>query len=128
MSNSFSVPDIAHIYGTIEDLFYMSEPPSLIKIAFGIDEEKHEFMKFDFRLKNGEVEVKIYEDYGSFSYVGRSGENLQLIEFDNEITSMTESFHQGLKDIIAFDRQQVTTAKITNTSVDRSSFGLAEVN
>ncbi len=128
MTTSFVVPDIAHIHSTIEDLLYMSEPPSLIHISFGIDEEKYKFIQFNFSLKNGEVEVKIYEDFGNLSYMGRSGENLQSIEFDDEIASITGSFYQGLKDVIAFDRQQANTAKITNTSVDRASFGLAEVN
>jgi hypothetical protein len=78
--------------------------------------------------QNDDVEVKIHEDCGNFSYMGRSGENSQSIEFDDEITSITGSFYQGLKEIIAFDRQQANVAKITNTSVDRASFGLAEVN
>jgi hypothetical protein len=128
MSDSFVVPDLAHIHSTIEDLLYMSEPPSLIQISFGIDEEEDKFIKFNFCLKNGDVEVKIHEEYGNFSYMGRSGENLQSIEFNDEITSITGSFYQGLKEIIAFDRQQANVSKITNTSVDRASFGLAEVN
>jgi hypothetical protein len=51
MAASFIVPDIAHIHSTIEDLLYMSEPPSLIQISFGIDEEEYKFIKFNFCLK-----------------------------------------------------------------------------
>jgi hypothetical protein len=61
--------------------------------------------------------------------IDRNGENLHSVEFNGtEFTSTTGSFHQGFKDILAFDRQQANTTKITNTSVDRASFGLAEVN
>jgi hypothetical protein len=61
MATAFVVPDIAHIYSTIEDLLYMSEPQSSINISFGINEDEYEFIKFNFRLKHGSSEVKIYE-------------------------------------------------------------------
>jgi hypothetical protein len=129
MSNAFVVPEIAAIYNTIEELFYMVEPQPAINISFGKDEDDYEFIKFCFRLKNGNVEVKVYEDSGEFNYMNWSGESLHSIEFDDtEFASMTGSFYQSFKSIIAFDRQQANTAKITNTSVDRASFGLAEVN
>jgi hypothetical protein len=129
MATAFVVPDIAHIYSTIEDLLYMSEPRASINISFGINEDEYEFIKFNFRLKHGSSEVRIYEDSGDSSYIDRNGENLHSVEFNGtEFTSTTGSFYQGFKDILAFDRQQANTAKITNTSVDRASFGLAEVN
>jgi hypothetical protein len=129
MTTAFVVPDIARIYSTIEDLLYMSEPQSSINISFGTNEDEYEFIKFYFRLKYGISEVRVYEDSGDFSYIGRNGDILHSIEFDGtEFTSTTGSFYQGFKDILAFDRQQANTAKITNTSVDRASFGLAEVN
>jgi hypothetical protein len=32
------------------------------------------------------------------------------------------------KSVLSLDRQQANTTKITNTSIDRAFFGLAEVN
>lgn len=132
MDSTFVVPEIASIYNAIEELFYMVEPQPPINIAFGKDEEEentYEFIRFSFRLKNGNVDVKVYEDTGKFEYTTWSGESMNSIEFDDtEFASMTGSFYQAFKSVIAFDRQQANTAKITNTSVDRASFGLAEVN
>jgi hypothetical protein len=117
------------VYSTIEDLLYMSEPQSSINISFGINEDECEFIKFDFRLKHGVSEIRVYEDNGGFLYIGRNGDVLHSIEFDDtEFTSTTGSFYQGFKDMLSFDRQQANVAKITNTSVDRASFGLTEVN
>jgi hypothetical protein len=133
MNNAFVVPEIAAIYNTIEELFYMVDPQPPINISFGKDEDKeenvYEFIRFGFRLKNGNVDVKVYEDTGSFEYTNWSGQSVHSIEFDDtEFASMTGSFYQAFKSVIAFDRQQANTAKITNTSFDRASFGLAEVN
>lgn len=130
MNNAFVVPEIAAIYNSIEELFYMVEPQPPINIYFGKDEESAcEFIKFSFRLKNGNVDVKVYEDFGNFEYINWNGESIHSIEFDDtEFASTTGSFYQGFKSVISFDRQQTNTAKITNTSVDRASFGLTEIN
>jgi hypothetical protein len=129
MTTAFVVPDIVCIYSTIEDLLYMSESQSLINTSFGVDEDEYKFIKFNFCLKYGSAEVVIYEDGGNFSYIDRNGENLESTDFDRtDFTSISGSFYQAFKCIISLDRQQANTAKITNTSVDRASFGLAEVN
>jgi hypothetical protein len=129
MTTAFVVPDIACIYRTIEDLLYMSEPQSLINTSFGINEDEYEFIKFNFRLKNGSAEVVIYEDNGNFSYIDRNGESLESTEFDRtDFTSISGSFYQAFKCMLSLDRQQANTTRITNTPVDRASFGLAEVN
>ncbi len=129
MSEAFIVPEIAAIYSTIEDLFYMTEPQPIISTSFGKDEDGCEFIKFSFRLRNGNSEIKIYEDTGTLSYISWGGESLHSIGFDDtEFESINGSFCQAFKGIITFDRQQANTTKITNTSVDRASFGLVEVN
>jgi hypothetical protein len=129
MSTAFVVPDITCIYSTIEDLLYMSESQSLINTYFGIDKDGGEFIKFNFQLKHGSATVTIYEDDGSFLYIDRNGEDSDCTGFDRtDFTSTSGSFYQAFKGILSLDRQQASTAKITNTSVDRASFGLAEVN
>jgi hypothetical protein len=129
MSTAFIVPDIACIYSTIEDLLYMSESQSSINTSFGVNEDEYEFIKFNFRLKHGSVEVTIHEDNGSFSYIDRNQKVLESTEFDRtDFTSMSGSFYQAFKCVLSLDRQQANTTNVTNTPVDRASFGLAEVN
>jgi hypothetical protein len=129
MTTEFVVPDIVCIYSTIEDLLYMSESQSLINTFFGVDEDDCRFVKFNFRLKHGSTEVSIYQDYGNFSYIDKNGENLESTEFDRtDFSSTSGSFYQAFKSVLSSDRQQANTSKITNTPVDRASFGLAEVN
>jgi hypothetical protein len=129
MTTEFLVPDIACIYSTIEDLLYMSESQSLINTSFGVDEDECNFIKFNFRLKYGSAEISIYQDYGNFLYIDRNGEDSDCTEFNRtEFTSISGSFYQSLKGVLSLDRQQANTTKITNTPVDRASFGLAEVN
>jgi hypothetical protein len=129
MTTEFVVPDIVCIYSTIEDLLYMSESQSLINTSFGVDEDECKFIKFNFRLKYGSAEVSIYQDYGNFLYIDRNGESSDCTEFDRtDFTSTNGSFCQAFKSIVSLDRQQANTTKITNTPVDRASFGLAEVN
>jgi hypothetical protein len=129
MTTEFVVPDIVCIYSTIEDLLYMSESKSLINTSFGVDEDECKFVKLIFCLKYGSAEVSIYQDYGNFSYIDRNGENSDCTEFDRtDFTSTSGSFYQAFKSVLSLDRQQANTTKITNTPVDRASFGLAEVN
>jgi hypothetical protein len=129
MTAEFVVPDIACIYSTIEDLLYMSESKTLINTSFGVDEDECKFIKFIFCLKHGSAEVSVYQDYGNFLYTDRNGENSEATEFDRtDFTSTSGSFYKAFKGVLSLDRQQVNTTKITNTPVDRASFGLAEVN
>jgi hypothetical protein len=128
---SFILPEVIHMISTIDDLLSMSEHPSTINTSTGYDEDDDEavFIKFTFPLKNGTAQVKIYDSVGFFDYMNQGGEILKNIEFDdNAIAETNGSFKKALKQIRDFDRQQVITVKSNNTSIDRASFGLAEVN
>jgi hypothetical protein len=129
---SFNLSEVIHIISTIDDLLSMSEHPYTITTATGYDledEEEVEFVKFTFPLKNGVSSIKMYDSVGSISYENRNGEVLTSIAFDDyNIAELNGSFKKAFKQVREFDRQQANTAKITNTSVDRASFGLAEVN
>ncbi len=128
---SFILSEVIHIISTIDDLLSMSEQPSPINTSTGYDEDDDEavFIMFTFPLKNGLSQVKIYDSVGFVTYTNQDGEILKDIEFDDSAISETNgSFKKALKQIRDFDRQQVSTVKSSNTSIDRASFGLAEVN
>jgi hypothetical protein len=128
---SFYLSEVVHVISTIDDLLSMSEHPYTINTSTGYDEDDDEavFINFTFPLKNGVSSIKMYDSIGMFIYKNHSGEILTNIEFDdNDIAATNGSFKKALKQLRDFDRQQSSTAKITNTSVDRASFGLAEVN
>ena len=129
---SFNLSEVIHIISTIDDLLSMSEHPYTITTATGYDvedDEDVEFIKFTFPLKNGISSIKIYDSVGLITYKNQSGEIMTNVEFDDmSVAELNGSFKKAFKQIREFDRQQVSTAKIANTSVDRASFGLAEVN
>jgi hypothetical protein len=128
---SFVLSEVIHIISTIDDLLSMSERPCSINTSTGYDEDDDEaiFIDFAFALKNGVSKVRIYDSVGFLIYTNQSGEILKNIEFDDsEISETNGSFKKALKQIRDFDRQQTSTTKINNTSIDRSLFGLAEVN
>jgi hypothetical protein len=134
---SFDLADFSHIVSTIDDFLSMSEPPCSINISNGYteDEESKEqaeedksFISLTFPLKNGTSEIKIYDSIASFTYVNSSGNIIKCVEFDDNVLETNSSFRRAIKQIRDIDRQQANIAKITNTSVDRASFGLAEVN
>jgi hypothetical protein len=120
---------VAHIINTIEDLLFLTESKHSLNISTGSD-ENNIFIKIDFRLKNGKSEIKIYNNGGCFSYFDFNGESLESIYFnENNLTDTGGAFHKALKALIIFDRQNATQeVKSANTSIDRASFGLAEVN
>jgi hypothetical protein len=135
---SFSLPEVVHIISTIDDLLYMSEPPSKIQISTGCEIEEEEeaniensevFMKLSFSLKNGNVEIDIYDSIASFVYLDQNGEILKDIPFDDNSVAETEgSFKKALKQIRVFDSQHTCQPKDIHVPIDRASFGLAEVN
>ncbi len=131
---SFELSDFIHIVSTIDDLLSMSEPLCSINISNGYDDEvdadvNKAFVSLKFPLKNGKAEIKIHSTFALMNYTEISGNIVNFAEFDDaNITETNSSFKRSLKQLRDFDRQQANTAKITNTSVDRASFGLAEVN
>ena len=93
------------------------------------DDEDVEFIKFTFPLKNGISSIKLYDSVGLITYQNHNEEILKTVEFDDmSVAELNGSFKKAFKQIREFDRQQVSTAKSSNTSIDRASFGLAEVN
>jgi hypothetical protein len=147
---SFAFSDILHIISTIDDLLCMSEPQVRINISTDYIEPKDDedsekegtdlvFLKIDFPLKHGSVQIKIYEvtkqnqcfGIGRMSYINNEGTVIKTIEFNNDDEDIAEiegSFKKAIKQIRTVDRQYGSTAKVTNTPIDRASFGLVEVN
>ncbi|AFY94287.1 hypothetical protein [Chamaesiphon minutus] len=129
---SFNLSEVIHIISTIDDLLSMGEHPYTITTSAGYDvedDEEIEFINFIFPLKNGIVSMKMYDSVGLMTYKNHSGEILKNIEFDDmSVAELNGSFKKVFKQVREFDRQQASTAKSNNTSIDRASFGLAEVN
>ncbi len=120
---------VIHIINAIEDLLYIIESQDSLAISTGCDEKNYKFMKLTFPLKNGTSEVRVYNNGGACYYIDCHGNNIKSIGFnDSSLTDTEGSFHKALKALVALDRQQTSTAKNINLSIDRASFGLAEVN
>jgi hypothetical protein len=125
----FSLSDIIHIISTIDDLLSMTEYPYTIDTSTGYDEDDALFVRLTFPLRNGMTHVKIYDSVGLIVYTDRDEEILTNIEFDSRnVAALNSSFKKAFKQIREFDRQHSTQTKDTGTSIDRASFGLAEVN
>ena len=130
---SFNSSNIVYMINTIEDLLSLmdSQQPLRISTYSACDQNEKSFIKLCFPLKNDNVQIQIYDNEGFCIYPESNGENLKSVRFHQHNVTDTEatgSFHKALKEIRDFDRQQVSTAKSSNTSIDRASFGLAEVN
>jgi hypothetical protein len=120
---------VAYIVNTIEDLLSLIERQDSLNISTDRDEKDNIFIKIAFSLKNGKSELEIYNNGGRFLYFDLNGECLNSIGFtEHSLTDTGGTFHRALKELTIFDRQQVSATKSTNTSIDRASFGLAEVN
>lgn len=127
----FDIYEFRHIVGNIDDLLFMSGSDRPIEISVDRDPSNQSdvFMKLSFSLPNGDAEIRVHQKQAFFIYLDRSGEILKKLEFDNShVREIHGAFNTVLKQILIFDRQQANTSKITNISVDRASFGLAEVN
>lgn len=125
---SFNLSEVIHIISTIDDLLWMSDQPYTINTSTGYNEDKV-FIKFKFPLKNGIAKVKMYDSDGLITYENQNEEILTSIEFDDRnVVALNGSFKKVFKEIREFDRQQANTVKSNITSIDRASFGLAEVN
>jgi hypothetical protein len=129
---SFNLSEVIHLLSTIDDLLSMTEYPYVISSSTGYDfreDREDEFIQFTFPLKNGISRVKLYNSGGVMVYESKSGEVLKTIVFDDRnIFALNGSFKKGFKQIREFDRQNASTIQANNTTIDRASFGLAEVN
>ena len=129
---SFNLSEVIHIVSTVDDLLSMSEHSYTINSSTGYDledDEECEFIKFTFPLKNGVSHIKIYDSVGVITYESKSGEVLKTLEFDDcYVSELNGSFKKGFKQIREFDRQNTSTSQSTQSTIDRASFGLAEVN
>lgn len=119
---AFSLIEFTHILSTIEDLLFMSEDRSLINISTGSEDNEYNkiFIQFDFRLKQGKSEIRIYDTNGIISYIDADGENIRKLEFDQANISVTySSFNKALKQILDLDRQR--TNKISNLNISNQT-------
>jgi hypothetical protein len=125
MSNLFTASNILYIISTLEELLYMSEFPRSPEISY-----TYNSINICFCLKNGRSEVTVGNgEYSSFYYIGDNKKIVKSFQFTNiAITDTNGSFHKAFKEIRAFDREYVSQIKNINTSIDRASFGLEEVN
>jgi hypothetical protein len=127
----FDIYEFRHIVSNIDDLLFMSGCSQPIAISVDRDDDAQDniFMKLSFPIINGNSEIRIYQSKAFFLYLDASGEVLKQIEFNNShLREVHGSFNTTLKQILVFDRQNASQIKSVNTSVDRASFGLAEVN
>jgi hypothetical protein len=130
---AFILSELAHIINTLDDSLFMSEIQSRINVSAGYDKDEYDneeaFMQMSFNLKNGVAEIKFCDSTGIFVYLDCDGKKLKSIEFDDScVTEINGSFRKALKQIWSFDRQHVGKVQEGKLSVDRASFGLAEVN
>ena len=128
----FDIYEFRHIVSNIDDLLFMSgsSQPINISVERNDDAPDNVFMKLAFSLINGNSEIRIYQSQAFFLYLGTNGEVLKQLEFNNShLREVHGSFNTTLKQILVFDRQHsANQAKRVETSIDRASFGLAEVN
>ncbi len=127
----FDIYEFRHIVSNIDDLLFMTGCSQPINISVDREDPTSSdvFMKLSFPLINGISEIRIYQKQAFFIYLDTVGEILKKIEFDNNnIREIHGSFNTALKQILIIDRQNSSQTKSTCNSIDRASFGLAEVN
>ena len=112
---AFYLNDFTQIVSSIERLFYMNESESIINISIGYYDLEYNqlFRKLSFSLKNGKVEIRIYDNVGVFSYVDIDGDVLINIRFTDDING---SYQKALSQILAFDQQHFNKSKITEVT------------
>jgi hypothetical protein len=130
---SFVTSNIVYIVNVIEDIIVTSKSQYPLNVSVGYCEENSKkFIRLSFPLENGTAEIKIYDDEGICSYVNRSKESIRSIKFTASNLTNTEapgSFHQALKEVRSFERQNSSTPiHSIDTSIDRASFGLSKEN
>jgi hypothetical protein len=125
MPSQFTVSNILYIISSIDELLYMSESSLRPEIYYTND-----LIKICFYLKNGKVAINVgSQEQSSFNYVDDNDVVLTYVHFNNDsITDTNGSFHKAFRQIILFDRERSSQLKSKDISIDRASFGLAEVN
>jgi hypothetical protein len=126
MATTFTSSNIGYVINNIEDLLATMDSQYPLQIS-----TVGNFVKLYFSLKKGNVEIEIHDDEAFITWKNFSGEHSKTTKFYQRYltdAASEESLYKALKEIRDFDRQQANTAKINNASVDRASFGLAEVN
>lgn len=128
----FDIYEFRHMVSNIGDLLFMSGccQPINISVERNDDAPNNVFTKLAFPLINGNAEIRIYQSQALFLYLDTTGELLKQIEFNNShVREIHGSFNTTLKQILIFDRQHSSSQiKRSETSIDRASFGLTEVN
>ena len=128
----FDIYEFRHIVSNIDDLLFMSGccQPINISVDRNDDAPDNVFMKLAFPLINGNSEIRIYQSQAFFLYLDAAGDLLKQIEFNNShLREVHGSFNTTLKQILIFDRQHSSSqTKRAETSIDRASFGLTEVD
>ena len=133
---SFVISELHEIISVVSDVVFMGDAESQISIQTGVesvdygdesgeDDVREElFFQVSCPLKNGRMEIKIWDETGEISYSKQGYEDpIVSVDFDDlDIDNRAGSFHMALKEILKTDRQ---SKKVTDfTPVDRSSFGL----
>jgi hypothetical protein len=130
---SFVTSNIVYIINVVEDIIATSKSQQPLNMSIGhCEENSKKFIKLSFSLDNGTAEIKIYDDEGICSYINRSKETIRSIKFTSGNLTNTEapgSFHQSLKEVRNFERQNSSTPiHAIDTLIDRTSFGLSKEN
>jgi hypothetical protein len=125
MPSLFTVSNILYIISSIDELLYMSESSLRPEISY-----TNNSIEICFYLKNGKVIINVgSKEHSLFNYIDDNEVVLTGVQFTNDtITDANGSFHQAFRRILSFDRERSSQLKSTDTSIDRASFGLAEVN
>jgi hypothetical protein len=126
MSTIFTIPNLLYIINTIEEFVCMSESPSHVDLSY--NDYVNEII-LSFSLKHGTIKVSIFGQNAGFKYFDCDLKVLTSANFGNEsITDTNGSFHTAFRQIRKFDRERASVSTNTDTSIDRASFGLSEVN
>jgi hypothetical protein len=125
MPSLFTVSNILYIISSIDELMYMSESSLCPEISY-----TNSSVEICFFLKNGKVTINVgSKEHSLFNYIDDNDVVLTGTQFTNDaITDTNGSFHSAFRQILSFDRERSSQSKSTDTSIDRASFGLAEVN
>jgi hypothetical protein len=128
----FSIYDFTHIVTIVTDIVSMLDDDAKVSIATSVesikskkedeDDKSSIVLNLSFPLKNGLVEMSIYDSEGFIEYYDAASKNmLKQVEFNySSVGSMKGSFYLSLKEIIAADKQNKRTQSAQNISIGDS--------